>query len=1257
MSPGVTGKYVIIKTNAGNRVWEGVYTNNNEKNANINITSTSSDLEVIDVNVKPIEDKNYSGDTTSIEWTVRNNSAPVWEGTRYWYDEIWISNDPVFNPGAATKIGFVPYSPTEQLGTQDTYTNSTDVILPTGYDGEYFIHVSTNYSHDSRTSRFRGSLPDSGDNEGYRQSFEYRVHEDTSNNLKTTSIDVTYREADLEITNVQYSEVDDVNGVQSGETIKVTWDVTNIGTRDTRENEWYDRVYLSQDGSLDKKDIYLGQYRRKDNLQIESSYTGTVTANLPEGIDGDYQLLVFTDSNLVENRYFGNNIEYEYGTDGRLARVPEFDHEDNNIASVSLPVTLRPSADLQVEEVIINAENSTAIAGQSFTIDYKVTNFGNGDTPATQQKWTDLIYLSRDRYLDLERDIFLDYVDHERSLASGESYTVTDKILQIPLNLAGLYENEAFDSTSYYVFVVTDPTRLEVRGKVYEGKDENNNDKHSNEALIIERPPEVDLVVDNTSIQVQKQGSNITSGNVGEEVKITWKVDNNSSNFTSAKWADAVYLSQDNQWDINDTLLGYDYYNGGLLEANSDYVGELITYLPAITPNDYRIIIRNDVYNQVWEGFGIGEKNNIVLSSNQLKINAESLQLNLLQEDISLGKNQERLYKIDVEADQTLRITLNGEEAAFNEIFVRYNEAPAGFNYDAASTGIIGDRQTATVSNTKQGSYYVLVRSVEGNDSDVTLIAEELPFGITDVVTDRGGDSRYVTTNIYGAQFKEGAVVKLVRPGIAEYIPVNYKVVDNTRIQAIFDLTNAPRGLYDVKVINPNGEEAILPYRYLVERAIEQDVAIGLGGPRILAPGDVGTYGVSLQSLTNVDTPYVHFQFGIPELGENEALSILADFKIPDSERKDLKGLPYVQFSSNLRGNPDVELSEDIPWAALKSDVNTDGRILAPGYVLDLPNAGYVGSTFNVHTYPGLEELLEKDPTLLESISDSDVAFKFNILATATVMNRDEFIAEQTSESLKLRTAILNDKSASAALVNLASSQETWTNSYLAALELAGLLRQEDGIPPIRENTKVVSLMSTLANGLLLGPAGDEILTDGDLVTFFSKVREWYGHGPNNETGGDIPDLSQFDKGLSQVTHSQAFNVYVPFGDARVDLPPSVTVPRPSFDSFFNVEGVNNSLASITGPIGYGKDNFIPLDAQLPYTINFETAPTATSAVGEIRIIAKLDDDLDPRTFQLGDLRIAEPLRCLKASGFGHYFQLLVLIDYLAGRTFSKRTC
>ena len=93
-----------------------------------------------------------------------------------------------------------------------------------------------------------------------------------------------------------------------------------------------------------------------------------------------------------------------------------------------------------------------------------------------------------------------------------------------------------------------------------------------------------------------------------------------------------------------------------------------------------------------------------------------------------------------------------------------------------------------------------------------------------------------MTTTILGAQFHAEALVKLVRPGFAEFEPVSYQVIDSTTIIAIFDLRDAPHGLYDVKVINPDGDEAMVPYRYLVERALEPDVTIGLGGPRVLAP-------------------------------------------------------------------------------------------------------------------------------------------------------------------------------------------------------------------------------------------------------------------------------------------------------------------------------------------------------------------------------------------------------------------------------------
>ncbi len=55
----------------------------------------------------------------------------------------------------------------------------------------------------------------------------------------------------------------------------------------------------------------------------------------------------------------------------------------------------------------------------------------------------------------------------------------------------------------------------------------------------------------------------------------------------------------------------------------------------------------------------------------------------------------------------------------------------------------------------------------------VTLNATRIPFGITGITPDSGGDDRYVTVTISGAEFPEQAAVRLVRPELAEFAPVS----------------------------------------------------------------------------------------------------------------------------------------------------------------------------------------------------------------------------------------------------------------------------------------------------------------------------------------------------------------------------------------------------------------------------------------------------------------------------------------------------
>ena len=234
---------------------------------------------------------------------------------------------------------------------------------------------------------------------------------------------------------------------------------------------------------------------------------------------------------------------------------------------------------------------------------------------------------------------------------------------------------------------------------------------------------------------------------------------------------------------------------------------------------------------------------------------------------------------------------------------MKQGAAPTQSVYDAAYSGGLSPNQNAVIPSTTPGVYYVLIEgnSEPADDTPVSVLAQLLPLSITNVSIDQGGASAYVTTTITGAQFQPNAIVKLVMPGFAEYQPLTTNYVNATEILAEFDLTGAPYGLYDVQVINPDGAEAIAPYRFEIEQVVPPEVTIGVGGPRFILAGDTGTYSVSLQNLGNINAPYVEFNVGIPQLS-NAIPSDPSDPNIADPVNVNLDDLPYVEVEHGLGG-------------------------------------------------------------------------------------------------------------------------------------------------------------------------------------------------------------------------------------------------------------------------------------------------------------------------------------------------------------------
>jgi hypothetical protein len=152
---------------------------------------------------------------------------------------VYLSADASFIPNRSIGLGGFTHASPSPLGPGQSYTESHEVTLPRGIGGTYYIYILTGYGDTLGRA--------TGDNSQNRNYFAGRAFEDTSNNLASTPIPVTYREPNLIVSDVHGP----VAAPSSGSTIGVTWVVTNAGTRDTREGFWIDRVYLSRDASLD----------------------------------------------------------------------------------------------------------------------------------------------------------------------------------------------------------------------------------------------------------------------------------------------------------------------------------------------------------------------------------------------------------------------------------------------------------------------------------------------------------------------------------------------------------------------------------------------------------------------------------------------------------------------------------------------------------------------------------------------------------------------------------------------------------------------------------------------------------------------------------------------------------------------------------------------------------------------------------------------------------------------------------------------
>ncbi|WP_372898838.1 CARDB domain-containing protein, partial [Stieleria sp.] len=519
-------KYVLVVTDALEELGErSAGESNNVQTASIELTlSPYADLTVTHVSA-PTQ---VIGDPTqlTVDWTVAN--VGTGRGlTDRWTDAIVLSRNATV--GDDDDLVIATFEHSRGLEAGGDYSRSETIPLPPGTSGRFTLWVRSDFLDG-----------DSGGNvfENGNESNNDVAHAD--------SIDIMPAAfADLVVSNIDVPQP-----VNAGSVASVMWTVDNTGIGITNRGDWYDVVYLAEDPA-GTQPIEGSEVRFQHFGQIApgDSYTRTGHFIVPDGLSGDHYVIVHT---AKENAPF------------------EFIFDDNNrAASGAFPITLLPSPDLIVNEVVAP---DVAEEGTLLDVSWTVTNSGLGSASGG---WIDRVYLQPagdpdGQIIQLGTFPFVD------PLTPGKSYTRNEAI-RIPIQSAGVFN----------LFVRTNFQEL-----LYEGSGVVNNTKP--EPIIINVRPRPDLQVDSITIPER-----LTAGTtLSPQFTV---VNQGGAGTAGTKWIDRVYLSLDTVVDQADILIG-ELDNGSALAAGERYSSDAgSVVIPIRYRGDVYVIVQTDATDNIAE--------------------------------------------------------------------------------------------------------------------------------------------------------------------------------------------------------------------------------------------------------------------------------------------------------------------------------------------------------------------------------------------------------------------------------------------------------------------------------------------------------------------------------------------------------------------------------------------------------------------------------------------------------------------------------
>ena len=358
----------------------------------------------------------------------------------------------------------------------------------------------------------------------------------------------------------------------------------------------------------------------------------------------------------------------------------------------------------------------------------------------------------------------------------------------------------------------------------------------------------------------------------GESATVSWSGANDSGMPLLGDWTDAVYLSKDDQWDVDDVLLATVPHANGLAQ-DEVYSESVNVQTPGVLPGDYYIIVRTDLYNQERETNEVDPVGDNVVAIpvsvdvHELTVNATPLPDSLSDADVS------DYYAISALASENLAIALSGPTAdAGVKFYVSYETVPTSLDYDYGSTLSVQGNQRVVIGEPLAGAYYVLVHGEQLSGASPYELAADTPtLTVTGISPDHHSAASVCTMTLTGGGFDDTTTVQFVGTDGIPRTPTDLNVLSPTVMIATLDLPTWPQQSYDVVVARSGADSHNLEDGFQVTSGDANLEA------RLIVPGRVGRRWLQTIWIEYANTGEASMPAPLFKLHGNEGAILTAD--------------------------------------------------------------------------------------------------------------------------------------------------------------------------------------------------------------------------------------------------------------------------------------------------------------------------------------------------------------------------------------------